>query len=261
MADSAAVPPATDGDEESAAPEQVEDGHEVSVAQAPHPLDDALEDRGEDEEDDEDEDEDDEDDASSYTSASALEEEALYEDQPACGLSPRLVVRRGVQQLLEADRAGSTSQLVAPALQRVDTVLGFENAVGNTLPEGLVSPLAAGSSSALPPALGRITTLSGLPELVDAEAALEGFGNEGGSYGGTVTDGSNGSATTVGASSSSAAASAEQGRARSKAEPQQVRRIDTMEFLTADDLVDEPDMTAAEGTSRPSKRVKVGGEA
>ena len=125
--------------------------HNDANAVAPHPLDDALEERDEEsngDEDDEDEGEDDDDDASSYTSASALEEEALYADQPACGLSPRLVVRRGVQTLLAADAASGKSQVPASSIQRVDTVASFERAMQRAGPLSLVAPVGgAGSGS------------------------------------------------------------------------------------------------------------------
>jgi len=224
--------------------------------EVPHPLDEALEPNDDDEQDDEDEDDEDASDSHSYTSASALEEEALYADQPACGLSPRLVLRRGVQALLAEDEAAGKSPVPAPALQRVDTVLGFERAMAT----GLVSPIepVEGSSSGTNtiPVLSRITTLSGLPELADAEAALEGA--EGASV--TVTESSSGSsiATIAGASSRStattaAAAALSKLPAAGKAEPTQVRRIDTMELLTAGDLVDDVEEAAGPG---PAKRVK-----
>ena len=82
---------------------------------------------------------------------SALEEEIKHADQPACGLSPRLVVRRGVQMLqeheqLERQRSdesdgampGTTPLGGAPLLARVDTVLGFERAVRRADPDGLI---------------------------------------------------------------------------------------------------------------------------
>jgi len=205
---------------------------EASGGQAPHPLDDAL-DEHEDDDDEDDDDDDDDDDASSYTSASALEEEALYADQPACGLSPRLVVRRGVQTLLEADADAGHSP---SSLHRVDTVLGFERAVGHPMPGSLVSPMAEPSSSSsstlamMPPALERITTLSGLPELADAEAALE-------------------------------------AESSSTAKPTVVHRVDTMELLSDGDLIEDSmrsaapeETTSGGGSSRPAKRAKVGEE-
>ena len=226
---------------------------------AMHPLDDALEERDEesngDEDDEDDEDEGEDDDASSYTSASALEEEALYADQPACGLSPRLVVRRGVQTLLAADAASGKSQVPASSIQRVDTVASFERAMQRAGPLSLVAPVggAGSGSGTLPASIARITSLSGLQELAEAEAAVEGEGGDdstpGGSSSATTTTTTEVTSSRGEDTSTSVAAATYRmnaafmpppsAAATRKAEPLEVRRIDTMELLTADDLVED----------------------
>lgn len=249
--------------------------HNDANAVAPHPLDDALEERDEEsngDEDDEDGGEDDDDDASSYTSASALEEEALYADQPACGLSPRLVVRRGVQTLLAADAASGKSQVPASSIQRVDTVASFERAM-----QGLVAPVggAGSGSGTLPASIARITSLSGLQELAEAEAAVEGEGGDdstpGGSSSATTTTTTEVTSSRGGDTSTSVVAVTYRmntafmpppsAAATRKAEPLEVRRIDTMELLTADDLVEDAGgaATASLAGDPPAKRVKIGG--
>ena len=127
----------------------------------PEPLDDvgnAADDDEDDEDDEQDEQDDEDDDESSCPNASELEEEAQYEDQPACGLSPRLVVRRACETLTANDpvpAAGDTS------LRRVDTMADFERAVGNACSpaETLTSPTAKPLE---PKPLERIETMSGL---------------------------------------------------------------------------------------------------
>eukprot|EP00966_Prymnesium_polylepis_P250201 5784322-Prymnesium_polylepis.1 len=57
------------------------------------------EDEGEDEEEDDESVQEPTDDESVYTSAADDEDEAAYENQPAAGLSPRLVVKRAVETL------------------------------------------------------------------------------------------------------------------------------------------------------------------
>lgn len=183
--------------------------------------------------------EDGDDDVSSETSASALEEEALYANQPACGLSPRLVVRRGVETLLAADAGDSPD--VAPGLKRVDTVVGFERSVGRVDPGTVVTPVSASASDALPP-LSRITTLSGLPEVAAAEQAIATAhaGFAGGSSASTSDQ-----AAPVGVAST-------QGGTPADPEALRMRRVDTMDLLTAGGLCDEPG--GAAGESRPAKR-------
>ena len=89
---------------------QAEDALAASGAEENDRLDDELaseqDGEGGDDDDDsgeEEEEEEENDGEESVTGASELEEEAKYEGQPACGLSPRLVVRRGVQQLQALD--------------------------------------------------------------------------------------------------------------------------------------------------------------
>ena len=179
------VPPTIEEDDDREIPP-------VAVEDASNDDDDfGEEDEGDD--DAEEEEDDDDEDASSYTSASALEEEARYAatNEPACGLSPRLVVRRGVQTLQALDeqeeeaRAASSVGISpftgAPLLARVDTVLGFERAVRRAGPAsgpispGVPSATFAASSSATPLAVPPpvMTSLSGLPEVADAFAAVD----------------------------------------------------------------------------------------
>ena len=206
---------------------QAEDALAASGAEENDRLDDELaseqDGEGGDDDDDsgeEEEEEDENDGEESVTGASELEEEARYEkeDQPACGLSPRLVVRRGVQQLQALDGQDGP----APPLQRIDTIASFERAVGRMdASEGLTSPD--------PAPISRINTMSGLPEVQEAFAAV---GDEDKAIAGGAP------ATSTGASSSS-----------TSVVPQPVHRIDTMELL-----LDPSATNDAEG--RPPKRTK-----
>lgn len=150
----------------------------------------------------------DEDESDAVTGASDLEEEEQYADQPACGLSPRLVVRRGCETLkaLDAASAGPSSNDV-PRLSRVDTVAGFESAVG---PVG-VEPIASLPRGGAPP-ISRVETMSGLPEVREAFDALSEY-----------------AVGEVGASSGANAA----------IEQMPVKRVDTMELLMDPDAADE----------------------
>ena len=135
-----------------------------------------------------------------------LEEEAKYADQPACGLSPRLVVRRGCETLTAMDppsEAGPSTDGHPPTLKRVDTVSTFERAVGRigTDDASLTSPATAAA-----PPLTRVETMSGLPEVAEAFDAV---GED----------------------------------ARPEAEPRPVRRVDTMELLLGGD--DDADTRAS----------------
>ena len=176
----------------------------------------------------------------SETGQSEQEEEDKYADQPACGLSPQLVVRRGVQHLqnLEAGRSvqveGPDDQ-AAPPLQRIDTIASFERAVGRTLEasEGLTSPNPG------VPSLSRITTMTGLPEVQEAFAAV---GEEEAAAGGGGGEHKTPSAS-AGASSSSSSA-------LNVPVPSVVHRVDTMELLLDPNAADE-------AGSRPQKRTKL----
>ena len=161
-----------------------------------------LGDDGEDEDEDEVENNDDEEE-SDFTGASDLEEEAKYEDQPACGLSPRIVLRRGVETLraLDPPAPASSSNDQPLKLKRVDTVAGFETAVDG-------ADVGIGLTSSAPP-LSRVETMSGLPEVREAFAAV---GEDD-------------------ARPASAAAPSSSMGATTTALPTVVRRVDTMELL------------------------------
>jgi len=174
--------------------------------------DDGEEEDGEGEENGEEDDE-------SFTGASDLEEEARYEDQPACGLSPRLVVRRGCEalQALDPPPADEQSAAVAaavasgaPTILRVDTLAGFERAVGRVGADtlGLTSPNPVNAA----PALSRVQTLSALPEVREAFDAVPEDG------------------------------------ASASAEPLAVRRVDTMELLQ--DMAPAPTEEEAEPSAK-----------
>ena len=207
----------------AAEPTTFEDG----ASDLPDPKEEP-EDSVDDEEDEEDEEgeegeedqDDDEGEESDFVGASDLEEGAKYADQPACGLSPRIVLRRGVETLraLDPPAEGSPSS-GKPALTRMDTVASFESAVGTMEPDALASPAPA------IPALGRVDTMSAHPAVAEAFAAV---------------------GDTAGASSSSAATPAP---APAPLGSPTVRRVDTMELLAnVGDGDDESD--AARATKR-----------
>jgi len=128
------------------------------------------------------------------------EEEAKYADQPGCGLSPRLVIKRGVEALQEDERRQREQQGEPsyPVLQRVDTVAGFEHAVDRCdLADVLVS-------SPRLPKVERVASMSGLPAVADAFEAVE-------------------------AEAATNAPSCNAADAASKPDP--VRRMDTLELL------------------------------
>ena len=231
-------------------------------------FDEGEEGEGEGEDEDEDEDEEESNDASSYTGASELEEEAAYDDQPGCGLSPRLVVRRGVQLLQATDDLGGeplkspSAAMPPPGLHRVDTLLGFAHAVGKVDPAGLVATPSAtdgagSSSSSLPcPPLGRMPTLSGLPEVADAFeavcAAEGGSGSDGAAVGGS-------SKGAVAESSSAAGLGKLPAPVTTTAQPSSVTRTDTMELLQ--ELEFEEAGGEAGDRTRPAKRLRATAEA
>jgi len=187
-------------------------------------------DDGEDDDDDGDDEagEDDGGDASSFTGASDLEEEAQYHDQPACGLSPRLVVRRGCEALQALDPPADGADLAptAPPLTRVDTVVGFERAVGRA-GDPLANPVADNAAALR---LTRSETMSGLPEVQEAFAAVAEEVEKAGN-GASATNGSAPDATFA-------------------ADPLAVRRIDTMELLQ--DMA--PSAAADDEAERAAKR-------
>jgi len=141
---------------------------------------------------------------SDIPNASDLEEEAQYDGQPACGLSPRLALRRGVETL-QANFPPTDGEGNTPKLARVDTIAGFQNVVGED------DPLAAANKSP-PPPLGRVDTMSGLPEVRDAFSAVD--------------DDAPASSSSAAAASSKAAPPVAAAPA-----PSVVRRVDTMELL------------------------------
>ena len=146
--------------------------------------------------------------ASSFTGASDAEEEARYANEPGCGLSPRIVLKRGCETLQAQDELKPTG----PRLTRTDTVAGFESVVGRVGADGLVPAPSA-------PPLSRVETMSGLPEVRQAFDALD----------------------DEAAAQTSASASAS-GEERPEATPAVVRRVDTMELLQDLDAPnDEPD--------------------
>lgn len=196
------------------------------------------------EEDEEDEGdvEDRDDDEESVTGASELEEEAQYENQPACGLPPSLVVRRGCEVLtaddpiptLDGPGPSSSSSTNGPTpLSRVDTFSSFAQAVGRAESFGpMPSPSTASSKFAAPP-LERMESMP--PEVKEAFAAV------------SALEGSSG-----GGSSSGNGMAPPPNTPMPTCDPMPVRRTDTMELLA--------DPTSAEDSvepqSRPAKRAK-----
>jgi hypothetical protein len=176
------------------------------------------EEEDEDSSEDDDNDEDDFEAESSCTGASEREEEAQYADQPACGLPPHLVVRRGCQTLQAQEAAGGSSDspkiALPPLLHRVDTVLGFEHAVGRVDPTALASPAPTAETHGLE------RSMSGLPEVEDAFAAV--------------------------------AADKSRAEPQQPPEPLRVHRVDTMELLAP------PPGAEDDGDARAVKRQRSG---
>ena len=139
---------------------------------------------------------------SSVTGASDAEEEARYANEPGCGLSPRLVIRRGCEQLTANDPP-------PPSISRNDTLAGFDALVRS---DPVKADLAKDCGPSVPeaPVLSRVDTMSGLPEVREAFNALD-------------DDDKDPSSTTT--SSLKATASSE------SLEPMPVHRVDTMELL------------------------------
>ena len=139
---------------------------------------------------------------SSVTGASDAEEEARYANEPGCGLSPRLVIRRGCEQLTANDPP-------PPPISRNDTLAGFDALVRS---DPVKADLAKDCGPSVPeaPVLSRVDTMSGLPEVREAFNALD-------------DDDKDPSSTTT--SSLKATASSE------SLEPMPVHRVDTMELL------------------------------
>ena len=181
-----------------------------------------------------DDDEEDGEDSESNIGASELEEEAQYADQPACGLSPRLVVRRACETLTANDppKAGLGSNV---DLKRVDTMVGFERAVGRVDPDELMSPAVRQTHEPKP--LTREETMSGLPEVRDAFDAIAA---ETAADAGTMqpppgrhSGSSTGTQQAVGA------------------QPMPMHRVDTMELLADPSASEDP---AGSSETRPTKR-------
>ena len=141
---------------------------------------------------------------SSVTGASDAEEEARYANEPGCGLSPRLVIRRGCEQLTANDPP-------PPPISRNDTLAGFDALVRS---DPVKADLAKDCGPSVPeaPVLSRVDTMSGLPEVRDAFNALD-------------DDDLLKDASSTTTSSLKATASSE------SLEPMPVHRVDTMELL------------------------------
>ena len=141
---------------------------------------------------------------SSVTGASDAEEEARYANEPGCGLSPRLVIRRGCEQLTANDPP-------PPPISRNDTLAGFDALVRS---DPVKADLAKDCGPSVPeaPVLSRVDTMSGLPEVRDAFNALD-------------DDDLLKDASSTTTSSLKATASCE------SLEPMPVHRVDTMELL------------------------------
>ena len=141
---------------------------------------------------------------SSVTGASDAEEEARYANEPGCGLSPRLVIRRGCEQLTANDPP-------PPPISRNDTLAGFDALVRS---DPVKADLAKDCGPSVPeaPVLSRVDTMSGLPEVRDAFNALD-------------DDDSLKDPSSTTTSSLKATASSE------SLEPMPVHRVDTMELL------------------------------
>jgi hypothetical protein len=196
---------------------------------------------GEEEDDDEEEDDEEDDEEDSVTGASELEEEAQYEGQPACGLPPSLVVRRGCEKLTEDDPPKGTDPT---KLQRVDTFASFERAVQRS---GTIEPLLSPreTSRLEAPPLERIGSMP--PEVKEAFAAVSAL--EGSRKGGAGSSSGNGGASRTNGGM------APPPNPLSSCEPLPVRRVDTMELLL--DPIPGPGAASdgAEG-ARPAKRTK-----
>ena len=212
--------------------------------------------------------EDEDDEASEVTSEEEAIEEAAYAAAglPAAGLSPRLVVRRGVEELSRAAAppASEAAPLRPQALTRMDTMLDFQEAVGAS-PSGERAASSGGGGepssrgggpTAAPLALERVPTMSSLREVRDAFTAVD--GEEGGAE---VSGAANGavpqSLPPPPASGTGAGAAA----AASEAPLLPVRRVDTMDLLTVPGASDTPvrqDAPGGAGGERRSKRPRQG---
>ena len=209
------------GDESSAVEKKEEPPDDLTTE-----LEDGVQSSEEEEEEEEEDDDessacqdDDEEESSVYDED---EEEAKYADQPGCGLSPRLVIKRGVEALQEDERRQREQQGEPsyPVLQRVDTVAGFEHAVDRCdLADVLVS-------SPRLPKVERVASMSGLPAVADAFEAVE-------------------------AEAATNAPSCNAADAASKPDP--VRRMDTLELLQ--NPVDNSSEATAEFQSTKRQRL------
>jgi len=163
-----------------------------------------------------------------YDDASAVDEdEAAYENQPAAGLSPRLVLKRAVEMLQEGVPTGSAP----PALHRVETFAAFEQKVSKS------SPLAVDVPSEVPRTLERTQTIEHvgvLSEVADAFSAVEELA----------------SPRLPAAAAPAPASSDSEGRRDSPLPP--VRRVDTMDLLAPP----PPLGGSSQSMEPPSKRVR-----
>ena len=163
-------------------------------------------------------------DESSMTGASELEEEKEYAEKgesSACGLSPRLVVRRACTTL-QAGFSLADNGVPMPELRRVDTVSSFERAVGRsraTANQVLSPPILSHSVSGL------------LPEVASAFAAVSDKGEAAAEKGSAMGEESRSSSLNTLA-------------------PLAVHRVDTMDHLL------DPSPPAKDGDARPAKRHK-----
>ncbi|KAL3896198.1 MAG: hypothetical protein SGPRY_013326 [Prymnesium sp.] len=143
--------------------------------------------------DDEDSEDDEDDDASSchepsdtYDDTSAYDEdEAAYENQPAAGLSPRLVLKRAVETLQASD---TKRMYCGPDLCRVDTFSNFQGTIDSADLDIAVSDIDetptnttenCPATTPLPPSIARGDTadrVGSLEEVADAFAAVESAG-------------------------------------------------------------------------------------
>ncbi len=189
----------------------------------------------------------------SFTDEEDAIEEAAFaaQDMPGAGLSPRLVVRRGVEALQQhaAGPAPAVPLRPAPApaeLRRVDTMAGFEEAVGAS-----PSSSTAAADQAPAPPLERENTMS---TLLDVKAAFSAVGDghdDDDVSPASLINGAKGAAASPGGGGKGEEG-AEEERIRPPCEPSTLRRVDTMELLQA---------VPTDRQERPSKRSRLSQEA